>query len=1304
MVEPFNFRKEIPFQKNIKRSFSPFNYIVSSHKKIKLDEDSPNKKLERYITKGKNVLYELPTSNINTDTSFCFLNNKSIHNNNCFNFDKLKLGFDLLNHKINKLNDFSKEKLKKKDSKNYSPINLRSINLNDSINTNYILTSPLKKYDYLSNKNYLSSAKKDSKYRNISNKYINPNINKYYSSKSKNNYNNDNNSKILNNNYLTVSDSGNNFDKYIIGNQYKPQIYPLSPYETHYFHNYQNIGNLNRNDFDNNINDLKKDNESLPQSSIYLTKRKNEDNVYNNLGSLLNKRLDNTFENKYYDKNEQLNLMNYNDNYKSYNLNNEEYDNIQPRFKTFPKDYMNEYPIYTVNDLNEKNIDYSNQDYELQKMNFESDENNFRENMNKINYKNINEMNRLNNKFYNNQYINEINDLNNEENEEYNDNEINDLNNLDNNYDGEMNEIYKKGNPNLNFNENLISNFQNEKIRGGRFQPKVNLPPKINEDEINEREFFEPDDLLSSGRNNIPSFNRNIHNNYENINEINDEKLFNNNYGNIQQNQKYIKNQNMPLTYDNMNNRIIDKQIDDEKINLLQERIMNDEDENNNYYEENLNSNNNYERGMNDRNNQYEEYNDNYYEENLNSNNNYERGMNNENDNEENLNSNNNYERFMNNENNNYEEYNDYNYEENTNRNYHYEDNKNNYNYNYQNRDNYNNNNNKNNYNYNYQNRDNNNNNNNKNNYNYNYQNRDNYNNNNNINNNNQNFDNNYENNDIYNEELIKSEMPFKKNINNNNIETKSIGIGMTPREQLIEKTNELNIINIKNPNLNKNEKNFEMEQGNYERKLSKENIKDGDKNETNKQNVLIIKDGEKQIIQKRKIPIPKKNIMNNLTPNKHSFENENSENYLIEEEVLNNNNNIDFGNNINNENIKNQRIISTLNHENFNEEEKNLEDKNKIINEKKEEKKEENKNNIEKENGNVIKQKEENQSYIGKIHDFFNESFEGKEERNKSENDIYISEEREEDENQINEEEENENENENEKEDEKEEMKKQNEDEDENEEILNQIKQKIIEDNKKNNNENNGENINKNNTEDNKNNKINEEEQITQLSIFDSNGKENEFSPKIGDYMQNIKKVNKLKSVLLNSNNVDLESISSGIKGRIESYNKDDDKEIELNDKTSFNTLSKISDKMIDKSKVDFTNIQGKKIDGSKDDFINIQGKKIDGLSKKNKIYKKKNKNKKGNFKKNEKHLCYKFITNPQRFFTEDLCDNVLKAYDLDINKTIKRMNSATPSQKLIYNKKTVKRNNKINKNKIPLPNKNSNINTIINNNINNN
>ena len=95
---------------------------------------------------------------------------------------------------------------------------------------------------------------------------------------------------------------------------------------------------------------------------------------------------------------------------------------------------------------------------------------------------------------------------------------------------------------------------------------------------------------------------------------------------------------------------------------------------------------------------------------------------------------------------------------------------------------------------------------------------------------------------------------------------------------------------------------------------------------------------------------------------------------------------------------------------------------------------------------------------------------------------------------------------------------------------------------------------------------------------------------------------------------------------------------------------------------------------------------KKNEGLNIKNKIYKKKNKS--VHLKKNHK-LCYKFIANPQRFFTEDLCDNILKAYDLDINKKIKRINSASPSQKLIYNKKKII--NKKKKNKIPLPNNNN-------------
>ena len=154
------------------------------------------------------------------------------------------------------------------------------------------------------------------------------------------------------------------------------------------------------------------------------------------------------------------------------------------------------------------------------------------------------------------------------------------------------------------------------------------------------------------------------------------------------------------------------------------------------------------------------------------------------------------------------------------------------------------------------------------------------------------------------------------------------------------------------------------------------------------------------------------------------------------------------------------------------------------------------------------------------------------------------------------------------------------------------------------------------------------------------------------------------------------MESISLGIKEKIESYNKDDDKEILINDKNSFNNFSNIneSEKM------------------NKEELINLQGKKIDGLIKKNKSHTNKHK-KKILHQNNNKHLYYKFNLNPQRFFNEDKCDKVLLSQDLEMNKKIKRINSASPSQRAIYNKKTVKKNNKNIKNKIP--NKNNNNNT---------
>ena len=70
----------------------------------------------------------------------------------------------------------------------------------------------------------------------------------------------------------------------------------------------------------------------------------------------------------------------------------------------------------------------------------------------------------------------------------------------------------------------------------------------------------------------------------------------------------------------------------------------------------------------------------------------------------------------------------------------------------------------------------------------------------------------------------------FDNNINEKNIETKSVGIGMTPREekQSIQTTNELNIINnknIKDKKINENVNNISKE-------IVKNTIIDNDKKE----------------------------------------------------------------------------------------------------------------------------------------------------------------------------------------------------------------------------------------------------------------------------------------------------------------------------------------------------------------------------------------------------------------------------------------------------------------------------------------
>ena len=312
-----------------------------------------------------------------------------------------------------------------------------------------------------------------------------------------------------------------------------------------------------------------------------------------------------------------------------------------------------------------------------------------------------------------------------------------------------------------------------------------------------------------------------------------------------------------------------------------------------------------------------------------------------------------------------------------------------------------------------------------------------------------------------------------------------------------------------------------------------------------------------------------------------------------------------------------------------------------------------------------------------------------------------------------------------------------------ENEKIFDEIKQKAIEDyynesfnnNKElNNNMNNNNSINNNNiyikeinlnnnTEKNskensnknltfseeKNNIIqfNDEDQMKKHSIFESGGDKNNFSPsKTVDYMKDLKKSNKIKSIILNSPPLELESINlGGSKQKIESYNRDDE-----NEKSSFKSLSNIindnksSNKNLSENN---NNSDNNNINNNENNNNNINNdnnnndnninnnynnnneiKKI-VVNRNKKIYNRKYKKNliskiPNNKIKREKHLCYKFTTNPQRFFTENLCDNILKAYDLIPQKKIKRkIHSASPTNRIIIKKNNLGKNKLLNDNK---------------------
>ena len=82
------------------------NYINIKNKNliINLEKESSSLKLENYITRSRNNLYDIP-SKINNQNSICLFNNNKKNNADSPEMLSLKLGFDLLSHKIDRLNN-----------------------------------------------------------------------------------------------------------------------------------------------------------------------------------------------------------------------------------------------------------------------------------------------------------------------------------------------------------------------------------------------------------------------------------------------------------------------------------------------------------------------------------------------------------------------------------------------------------------------------------------------------------------------------------------------------------------------------------------------------------------------------------------------------------------------------------------------------------------------------------------------------------------------------------------------------------------------------------------------------------------------------------------------------------------------------------------------------------------------------------------------------------------------------------------------------------------------------------------------
>ena len=179
---------------------------------LRFQSNSPINKFEHYIRSSTSYH---PDINTKYNKTLKNLNNQRIENSNMMN---LRIGFDLLSNKIDKLNNIIKLQIEpKKSFSNYLDNSQRN---NSNISSNYYNQTPS---SYLRN---------NSEYNlNVDNQNTVSN----YQNSENNQLSRNHNYDVYKHTNLNISNEGNKYEKYIIGNQYKN--FPLS-YENNYLKHY----------------------------------------------------------------------------------------------------------------------------------------------------------------------------------------------------------------------------------------------------------------------------------------------------------------------------------------------------------------------------------------------------------------------------------------------------------------------------------------------------------------------------------------------------------------------------------------------------------------------------------------------------------------------------------------------------------------------------------------------------------------------------------------------------------------------------------------------------------------------------------------------------------------------------------------------------------------------------------------------------------------------------------------------------------------------------------------------------------